>query len=717
MAWLESLGALPNKTLERDLLMITEITPPSDPLLQVKGVSVDYWSQDRWVNVVDRISFDLQPGESVGLVGESGCGKTTMLYSMVGYIRPNSRIREGSVFFQGEDLLTRSKSDLQHIRGKLISIVPQNPTTALSPGMRIGKQITETLEAHHWRSEKYNPEQYAIELLKMVSLPNPEKILTKYPHQISGGQQQRVIIAIAISCNPKLLLLDEPTTGLDVTTQAQILDLLTELRAETGMSLLYVTHNLGVVAQICDRIGVMYAGYLVEVATRHILFRDPWHPYTQGLISAVPRISTPNVKQSLILKGLLNRSELPAGCPFAPRCDFVLPRCLEETQELISIERDHQIACWRWQAIPSFAERTSRITGEIPQQSTAEGWNGQKSLLTIENLRAGYTTERARKTFKSSPKAVVEEITLDIRPGETFALVGESGSGKTTVARAVSGLLPYVSGKLNIDDRYDLKLSMGKRSDDMLRSVQYIFQNPDASLNPRQRVSMIIGRPLQKFFKLSGEQLKQKVIRLLADVHLDASFYDRFPDELSGGERQRIAIARALAAEPKLLLCDEILSALDVSVQAYILKLLAELQAERGIAFLFISHDLAIVRSLAHRVGVMYWGLLCETGRVEEVFNPPYHPYTYLLLSAVPEPDPDKVMPTIRMDTGLIVEAKKMACPFAPRCPVKVGRVCEEEQVPWRRVSETHRLRCQHTVEELLSIQKEGALISGKDRR
>jgi peptide/nickel transport system ATP-binding protein len=683
-----------------------EIITSTNSLLQVRGVSVDYWSQDRWVNVIDRISFDIQTGESVGLVGESGCGKTTMLYSMVGYVRPNSRIREGSVLFQGEELLTQPKSKLQHIRGKLISIVPQNPTTALSPGMRIGKQITETLEAHHWKSEKYDVENYAIELLKMVSLPSPEKILPKYPHQISGGQQQRVLIAMAISCNPKLLLLDEPTTGLDVTTQAQILDLLTELRSVTGMSMLYVTHNLGVVAQICDRIGVMYAGYLVEVATRHTLFRYPSHPYTQGLISAVPRISTPNVKQSLILKGLLNRSELPAGCPFAPRCDFVLPRCLEETQELISIERDHQIACWRWQEIPSFTERISRITGEVPQQSISEGWKDQRSLLTIENLQVGYTTERIGRTFKRKPKAVVEEITLDIRPGETFALVGESGSGKTTVARAVSGLLPYVSGIMNIEDRYDLKVSMRKRSDDMLRSVQYIFQNPDASLNPRQRVSLIVGRPLQKFFKLSGEELRQKVIRLLADVHLDAGFYDRFPDELSGGERQRIAIARALAAEPKLLLCDEVLSALDVSVQANILKLLAELQVERGIAFLFISHDLAIVRSLAHRVGVMYWGMLFETGRVEEVFNPPYHPYTYLLLSAVPEPDPDKVIPTVRMDTGLILGAKKMTCPFAPRCPVKVGRVCEVDQVPWQRVSQTHQLRCFHSIEKLLSIQK-----------
>lgn len=675
------------------------------PLLKALNISVDYWNQDSWVTVVNHVSLDVGAGESLGLVGESGCGKTTILYTLLGYRRPNSRVRDGSVIFQDRDLLKLSSKELKSIRGKLISIVPQNPMTALSPGMQIGRQITETLETHNWRSATTDPRQRAIDLFFKVGLPDPENISDKYPHQISGGQQQRVILAMAIACDPALVLLDEPTTGLDVTTQAQILDLLTELRSSLGMAMLYVTHNLGVVAQICDRIGVMYAGHLVEVATRHTIFRSPRHPYTQGLIAAVPRISTHNYQQTILLRGLLQRSELPQGCPFAPRCEFAQPRCQEESQALELINPGHEVACWRWQDVPTFRERLSTSISFISQAAPVQEFDQIEPLLKVEDLEAGYTTQRIGRTLKRVPKAIVDEITFDIRPGETFALVGESGSGKTTVARALSGLLPYVAGKVEYQDGYNLRQPISKRKDELLHSIQYVFQNPDASLNPRQRVSLIIGRPVQKYFGVSGSELKQRVESLLADVHLDASFYNRFPDELSGGERQRVALARALAAEPKLLLCDEILSALDVSVQANILKLLAELQANRDIAFLFISHDLAVVRSLAHRVGVMYMGSLCEVGNVEEVFNPPYHPYTELLLSAVPEPDPDQVMPPIRTDPGLLSEARKSACPFAPRCPRKIGPICERLQVPWESISETHRVHCHIPIDELISLQ------------
>ncbi len=676
------------------------------PLLQAVDVSVDYWSGGFWVNVIDRFSLDIAPGESVGLVGESGCGKTTMLYTLLGYRRPNSRIRQGKVLFQGVDLLKLSPGELQRLRGKHISIVPQNPMTALSPGMRIGRQLIEALETHRWREPGLDNRQRVISLFTSVSLPDPEQLIQKYPHQISGGQQQRVILALAIACNPQLVLLDEPTTGLDVTTQAQILNLLTDLRHRLGMAILYVTHNLGVVAQICDRIGVMYAGHLVEVADRHTLFNDPRHPYTQGLIAAVPRISTPSFRQTLLLRGLLQRSELPPGCPFAPRCDFVAQRCLQEPQTLEAIRSDHAVACWRWPELPSFAERLADRRSLIAVGETGKISETTPPLLSVANLQAGYTAERIGFSLRRIPRAIVDEITFDIRPGETFALVGESGSGKTTVARALSGLLPYVRGKLAYQSEYDLKQPMARRPPELLHSIQYVFQNPDASLNPRQRVSVIIGRPLQKFFGLKGMELRRAVERLLADVHLDASFYNRYPDELSGGERQRVALARALAAEPRLLLCDEILSALDVSVQANILKLLAELQEKRGIAFLFISHDLAVVRSLAHRVGVMYMGTLCEVGKVDEVFNPPFHPYTHLLLSAVPEPDPDQVMPAIRSDPGLIREARRSACPFAPRCPWKIEQVCESETVPWRWMGETHRLHCHLPIEQLSHLQQ-----------
>ena len=679
------------------------------PLLKADGVSIDYWNEDRWINVVNRISFVIDFGESVGLVGESGCGKTTLLYSLLGYARPNSQIREGSVIFNKLDLLKIPPNDLRGIRGNLIGIVPQNPTTALSPGMRIGEQLSETLDTHHWSSRGMDIKARVLNLLRLVSLPEPEKTYRKYPHQLSGGQQQRVVVAMAIACDPKLVLLDEPTTGLDVTTQAQILDLLMALRSETGMAMMYVTHNLGVVAQICDRIGVMYAGNLVEVAPRHTLFHNCRHPYTQGLIAAVPRISTPSYRQTLLLKGLLHRSELPPGCPFAPRCDYVQDRCVEEPQKLTSIEDGHQVACWLWEEVPSFPERMSKSTDIIAQKVSLQEEGSNQTLISVEDLQAGYSAKRAGSIFKRVPVQVVEEITFDIQHGETFALVGESGSGKTTVARALSGLLPYVDGKVQYLNGHDLKLPVGKRSRVLLRTIQYIFQNPDASLNPRHRVAWIIGYPLQEFFGLSGEKLKHRIEELLADVHLDFSFYNRYPDELSGGERQRVALARALAAEPKLLLCDEILSALDVSVQANILKLLAELQAERGIAYLFISHDLAVVRSLAHRVGVMYWGTLCEVGSVDEVFNPPFHPYTFLLLSAVPEANPDQVMPSIRSDSGLISGEERSACPFSQRCPWKVGDVCDKVEPPWQWVSHTYRLHCHIPIEQLNRIQVDAA--------
>jgi peptide/nickel transport system ATP-binding protein len=343
--------------------------------------------------------------------------------------------------------------------------------------------------------------------------------------------------------------------------------------------------------------------------------------------------------------------------------------------------------------------------GVIAPESDVQDLGSQPPVLRVENLTAGYSYRRNWSTFEKIPQVIVDGVSLDVRAGETFALVGESGSGKTTVARALNGFLPYVDGLLELEGGHDLSGRVDKRSDELLRTIQLVFQNPDASLNPRQRVFQIIGRPLQKFLGLSGQDLRLEIERLLNDVRLDAGYYNRYPDELSGGERQRVALARALAPGPKLLLCDEILSGLDVSVQASILKLLVDLQAEHGIAYLFISHDLAVVRSLAHRVGVLYWGSLCETGSVEEVFAPPHHPYTRLLLSSVPEADPAQELPPVRKDIGLLSEEPKTACPFAPRCPVKVGPICEETDPPWHFASDTHGLRCHIPLEQLLEME------------
>ena len=673
-------------------------------MIEVRDLNVAYRQQGEWVRVVEDLSLSVGRAEAFGLVGESGSGKSTTVNALLGYRPPGARYGPGSVMFHGQDLLRLPGAELQRIRGNRISLVPQNPATALSPGMQVGRQLVETLLAHRCSPTPAEARERSLELLRLVSLPSPEKTFAKYAHQLSGGQQQRVVIAMALTCNPELIVLDEPTTGLDVTTQAQILELLLQLREQVSMALFYVTHNLGVVAQICDRIGVMYAGRLLEVAPRGELFRLPRHPYTQGLIASVPRVTTPTREQTTLLEGLLERRKLPAGCPFAPRCEFAMERCFDEPQRLSQAGEDHWVACWRWRELPRYAERLALNRKSAPALPEPPAPDRAPPVLRVDDLQASYGA--GRRLFNRQPvRLVLDGVSFDIRPGETFALVGESGSGKSTVAKALNGLLPYVAGRLAYRDEgaeFDLTTPVERRPPALRRAIQLIFQNPDASLNPRQRVAEIVGRPAQKFFGLTGQRLGARVESLLLDVRLEASYASRFPDELSGGERQRIAIARALAAEPSLLLCDEIVSALDVSVQANILKLLAELQARRGISLLFISHDLAVVRSLAHRVGVLYLGFLCEVGDVEEVFTPPFHPYTYLLLSSVPEADPEQTMPAIRQDTGPIqAEGRETACPFAPRCPWKVGPVCDEVVPPWQWTSATHGLRCHIPLEEL----------------
>jgi peptide/nickel transport system ATP-binding protein len=664
-------------------------------LASVEGLTVDFWTGSRWANVVDDVSFELKPGESYGLVGESGCGKTTTAAALLGFRRPGSRVRAGAVRFGGRDLIALDDRELRRVRGREVSLVPQNPTTSLTPNMRIGHQIVEAMRVHGFgKSDVYRRER-ALELIRDVRLPDPARTARKYPHQLSGGQQQRVTIAMSLACGPRLLVLDEPTTGLDVTTQAQILDLLARLRAEHGTAMLYVTHNLGVVAEICDRVGVMYAGDLVEEAPTRELFEHPRHPYTRGLIASVPSVVNPE-RTKAALHGLLQRGDLPPGCRFAPRCAFADARSREERPLLEQVEEGHRVACWHWRDIPSLDEQAP---GEESIQPAATGADGEQ-LLSVRALDVAYVRVREKPLARRVPVPVVRHVSFDIRPGETFALVGESGSGKSTIAGAVAGMLRPLAGEITFDGR-NIARAVDGRDPKLRREIQLVFQNPDASLNPRQRVASIVGRPLELFFGLRGKALRQKVTTLLEDVRLDPTFARRYPHELSGGERQRVAIARALAAEPRLMLCDEVLSALDVSVQATILELLRTLQADRGIAYLFISHDLAVVRSLSHRVGVLYRGELCEVGLVEEVYAPPFHPYTEELLRAVPEVDPAaRRRQATRVDSELAPVLTDAACPFADRCPVKVGEICEREPPPWRFTSETHAIRCHIPLDE-----------------
>jgi peptide/nickel transport system ATP-binding protein len=669
---------------------VTGAASPVVSLVEVQDLSVAYHHDDGWLRVVDGVSFTIAKGEAFGLVGESGCGKSTVAYHLLGYRRPGSRVERGRILFQGVDLLRLERPALDTLRGDRISLVPQNPATALSPGMRVGEQIAEILRWHGRERGAGGRGQRIVQLFGLVGLPEAERIGRRYPHQLSGGQQQRVMIAMALACAPDLLVLDEPTTGLDVTTQEQIIELLADLRARLGMSMLYVTHDLGVLAEIADRVGVMYAGHLVEIAPTDALFSRPRHPYTRGLSASIPRLDDAPRPAGEPLRGMLRRDALPPGCPFHPRCDFAEPSCATNVQRPEMVASGHAVACQRWREIgaPRLVPGAAEAARAVPVAP----------LLALNDVSLSYGGRSLwRRLFGREPPLVVRSVSFSVQRGETFALVGESGSGKSTLARAISGMLAPAHGHIRFAGE-PLPGSVRSRSDAVRQKIQYIFQNPDASLNPRRTVGDTIGRPLEVFFQLRRARNRARVGALLEDVRLDASYAERYPDQLSGGERQRVAIARALACAPALLLCDEILSALDVSVQASILKLLERLRAEHDLAMLFIAHDLAVVRALADRVGVLFGGQLFEVGAARAVFEPPFHPYTHELLMAAPGPKPANALPRARSSPPL---RPPLGCAYALRCPWKLGPLCEQEAPPWRAAAPDLEIRCHREIEDL----------------
>jgi peptide/nickel transport system ATP-binding protein len=661
------------------------------PLLEVSDLEVSYRHHDGWLPVLRKVSFAVGRGEVFGLVGESGCGKSTVALQLLGYRHPSSRVDGGHVRFDGRDLLALRRPALDRLRGDRISFVPQNPTTALNPGIRVGEQVAEIL-AQHGKAR----EGRVLELFGLVGLPTPERLVGRYPHQLSGGQQQRVCIAMALACDPDLVVLDEPTTGLDVTTQEQIVELLIELRGRIGMAMLYVTHDLGLLSQIADRIGVMYAGHMVEIAPTGQLFHQPRHPYTRGLIGSIPRIDEPNDASARPLRGLLRRQDLPSGCPFQPRCDFAEPSCATNQQRLEDVAPGHEVACQRWRALlaPALAAGGTPLAARASKAP-------EPALLELDNVALSYgaSAGRLQRFFGGSSVTIVSDFGLAIGRGETVALVGESGSGKSTVARAISGLLAPTSGSIRLRGQA-LPGLVRERSGDQRRRIQYIFQNPDASLNPRAKIGAILARPLEMFFNFDGRTVRDRVAAMLQDVRLDTSYASRYPDQLSGGERQRVAIARALIAEPELLLCDEILSALDVSVQANILDLLRRLRAEHHVAMLFISHDLAVVRMLADRVGVLFRGQLMEVGRTADIFMPPFHPYTHSLLMAVPSPGKAPTRRS-RLRPRVGSSGDVVGCAFAGRCPWQISAICEQQAPPWRHTATGLAIRCHLPLDEL----------------
>ena len=657
------------------------------PVAEIRGLRLAYGEAE----VLAGVSLAVRRGEVLGLVGESGCGKSTLAHLLLGWRQPAARVLAGSVAFEGQDLLRLPRARLDRLRGARVALVPQNPTTALDPGMRVGEQVAEVLRRHR-AAPRGGAAGRVAGLFRDVGLPEPAAIGRRWPHQLSGGQQQRVAIAMALACGPSLLVLDEPTTGLDATTQQQIVALLAELRARHGTAMLYVTHDLALLAEIADRIGVMYAGRLVEVARTADLFARPAHPYARGLIATLPGRAGGGEP----LVGMLRRRELPPGCPFAPRCPHAEPACAAEPQALEPVRAGHEVACRRWRELPPAGFGRARAA---PARPRADG-----SLLRLAGVELRYRRRSLADRLLGRPPgpATVAGIDLAIGPGEVVALVGESGSGKSTVARAIAGLLPPVAGTMRFAGA-PLPPGLARRTPDQRRRVQYVFQNPDASLNPRLTVGATLARA-RRFFFPGDPASGARVAAALESVRLDGAYARRYPDELSGGERQRVAIARALVVEPDLLLCDEVLSALDVSVQASVLALLEDLRARTSVAMLFISHDLAVVRAIADRVAVLHRGRLTETGPTAAAMAPPSHPYTFALLMAQPALHLGERV-RLAPGTGRAAPDPDRGCAFAGRCPWQPGALCATAPPPWREAGPGHRLRCHLPLEELARQQ------------
>jgi peptide/nickel transport system ATP-binding protein len=669
---------------------------PASNVVDVEGLTIDYESARGRVRAVDDVTFSLAPSEVLGLVGESGSGKSTVAAALLGHVAPAAQIVAGEVRLVGENLLDLPAAQLARYRGRRIGFVPQNPATGLSPNRRVGAQLVEVVLHHGVGSSREEALSLAREQFALVGLPNPDHLLHRYPHELSGGQQQRVCIAIAAACRPELLVLDEPTTGLDVTTQARIVDLLKDLRTRSGIAMLYVTHDLGLLSQIADRVGVMYAGKLVEVAPTERLFAAPRHPYSRALIASVPNIDR-TTTGTYRLRGLLQRRELPPGCPFFPRCDYAEPSCAERPQRLEVAGPARQVACQRWSQISPTDVESSASPAEVPAVVPPTD-----ELIELRSVRLAYRKSGVwRRLFRRDPPPVVSDISLAITPGEIFALVGESGSGKSTIARAMSGLIAPSAGTMTFREQ-SLQGRLKRRALDIKRQIQYVFQNPDASLNPRESIGGLLARPLRLYFPGQRGDARRWIAAGLQDVQLDPSFSSRYPDQMSGGERQRVAIARAIVAKPALMLCDEVLSALDVSVQASIIDLLARLRRETGVAILFISHDLAVVRHLADRTGVLFGGTLVECGPTGALFEPPFHPYTEELLLAIPAYRKRMRSIGAAVMPGDGPRAQR-GCVYARRCRLHLGRICDEEAPPWRATAAGLGIRCHVPLDRLLA--------------
>ena len=667
--------------------------------LTVENLSVSYDAGDMPLRAVRDVSFSIAPGEAYGLIGESGSGKTTVAFAMMSYLR-GGRVDGGRVLLQGRPIQDLPKDELRRIRGNKVAMVYQDPMSSLNPGIRVGEQIAEGLR-HHGLADRAAARERAVKLLADVNLPDPEAMVDRYPHQLSGGQQQRIVIAMALACEPDLVIMDEPTTGLDVTTEAVILDLIGELRRKINASILFISHNIAVVAKVCDRVGVLYAGELVEEGRVADVIRRPKHPYTAGLVASMPSGTDRSQRLASIKGSLPDLTQVPAGCIFADRCLVSRDVCLTGRPPAAAVGPAHLSRCLFPDAVQD-AVRQAEARVALPTRAV----EATGSIMRIEDLKLWYTRRRGLRFWQAPPPVrAVNGVTLDIEAGRTLAVVGESGSGKSTLARCVVGLVPPTGGAIEFRGER-LGGRARQRSVKTRQRIQIIFQNPESALNPQRTVGEIIARPLKLYDCVEPSRIEARVGELMQAVNLPARYASRYPHQLSGGEKQRVSIARVLGTEPDLIICDEPTSALDISVQAAVLNALSDLQARHGLSYMFISHDLGVVRYISDRVAVMYLGVVVETGPTEAVFRGPHHPYTESLVAALPDLSGRSGKPEVRLQgTPPSPAARIEGCVFASRCPRKLGPICETVPPPVQDLAQGRRLACHIPVEDLARLQ------------
>ncbi|GAB7521599.1 dipeptide ABC transporter ATP-binding protein [Paraburkholderia sp. 2C] len=687
--------------------------------LTIVGLTVAYRVRGRDREVLQDVSFRVRRGEAYGLVGESGCGKSTVAMAVLRYLPRNGRVKTGRISIDGEDVESLDAVALRAMRANAISMVYQDPSRALNPSLTIARQVAEAFEVSGATYDEAM--QRTLDMLRRVRIAAPERVMDSYPHELSGGMQQRVVIAMALASNPALLILDEPTTGLDATVEAEVLDLIAQLREEYGTAVLFISHNLAVIGKMCERVGVLYAGKLVEEGATRDVFNRPRHPYTVGLLRCLPSPgrSKDTDRLDTIAGSLPTPGSITHGCIYADRCRLADDRCRRDApppyrmsaqhgdqmsrchyhERAIDLPRTNVNAPARKAASANSGEAQARM----PAAPVAAKPNGAERVLRAADIS---------KTFHASGVALraVDSVSLELAAGETLGLVGESGSGKTTLAKMLLGLIaPDAGGVLELDGE-PLASRVTRRNDAQVKSLQIVFQNPDSALNRAHSVKRLIGRALSRLTSLHGLAREERLAMLTAAVRLPDRYLSARTRQLSGGLKQRVAIARAFAGDPRVVVCDEPTSALDVSVQAAILNLLADLQREHQVSYVFISHDLHVVRYLSDRIAVLYVGQLLEIGPAAAVFDGPHHPYTEALLSSVPTLDAHTTnsgRERIRLEgEPPSPAAPPSGCVFHTRCPRKIGAICEQQDPPSSDAGDGHRIRCHIPIDELRSLQR-----------